>query len=79
MVADPGIGEGGWPEDSLRLFAPIGGLAPWSGALVAMVPLQMLGSDLAEARGINPDRPEHVDTDYVQGLLCSSTLPGWQE
>lgn len=65
-----------WPDGSLRLSAPIEGLAPYSGALVAMVSLHLLAGELSRIRGRNPDRPEGVDVDYVVDLLYSSSLPG---
>lgn len=76
VVGKPEAGDG-WPGDSLRLPVPMEGLAPWSSALVAMVPLHLLGAELSKVRGKNIDRPEDVDVEYLQDLLYGSTLPGW--
>ena len=75
VVADPETDDG-LSDDSLQVFTPVAGLAPPIRRLVAMVPLHMLGLDLTEMLGINPDRRKHVDTDYVRELLYSSTSPG---
>jgi hypothetical protein len=75
VVGKPEAGDG-WPGDSLRLSVPMEGLAPRSSALVAMVPLHLLGAELSKVRGKNMGRPEDVNVEYLQDLLYGSTFRG---
>ena len=56
---------------------PTDGLAPWSGALVAMTALHTLAESFSRLAGTNPDRPEGVGLEYVLGLLYTAPLEGW--
>jgi len=56
---------------------PTGGLAIWSGALVAMTALHVLAERFSQVLGTNPDRPDTVDLDYALGLLYTAPLEGW--
>lgn len=76
VVAD-GSADIEWPEGCLRVPVSTRGLAPWSGALVEVAALHMIGGGLSRILGRDPDRPENVDLDYVLDLLYTSPLPGW--
>lgn len=66
-----------WPATVVQLDLPIDSLAPWSRALVAMVLMHRLAGELSVLEHANPDRPEHVDLDYVLRLLYTTPLQGW--
>ena len=66
-----------WPAEAARLALPMAELAPWCRALVAMALTHKLASELSALIGSNPDRPEHVDLEYVLKLLYTTPLQGW--
>jgi glucosamine 6-phosphate synthetase-like amidotransferase/phosphosugar isomerase protein len=78
VVTGQGLEKATWPEQALLIDTASRATSPWVDALISMLSLHLVASEISRLSEKNPDIPDSVDVKYVIDLLYTGPVAGWK-